>query len=100
MLYTPMLAIHGEMANTRPVEMTLRMKTTEVRASPRICQRQESIPLVVTVKDRQNTEGGHGGRTCILVTILDVRQSDVAGAADRKADEGRANSVDDPWHTL
>jgi hypothetical protein len=35
-LYTPMPAIHGVIANTNPVEIMFLMKTTDVNASPKI----------------------------------------------------------------
>jgi len=76
MLYTPMPFIHGVTAKTRAVAMTLRIKTTPVRAGPIIFAR--GLVEGSTVGSRT---------TYMLVRILKICEGHVSTASYGKTNE-------------
>ena len=76
MLYTPIPSIQGVTAKTRPVAMTLRTKTTPVRAGPIIFDRR----LVDSRKIRV-------GIAYMLVRILKECERHVSSTSNGETDE-------------
>lgn len=76
MLYTPIPSIHGVTAKTRPVAMTLRTKTTPVRAGP-----------IIFARELVNCRTVGVGMTYMLVRILEKGERHVSATSNGKTDE-------------
>lgn len=92
MLYTPMPAIQGVKAKTKAVEMMLRTKTTDVRASPRIYS--EGISLALRGLSFEHLW------PYILITVLTISQGNITASTKPCANEPCANCIDRPCQSL